>query len=1051
MDATLPREPNSAERRLLSVVFSDLVGSTRLSQLLDPEDMRDLLAAYQGECVAIVERHRGHVAQFLGDGILIYFGYPVAHEDDARRAVAAALDIAEHIPRLTARSSTAPLKVRVGVHTGLTVVGTVGSGERRENLAVGGAPNVAASVQHIAEPNTVAITDTTKRLVQGFFRCERLEHGFQAIHGPMELYRVVGRTGASRSIDAATALGLTQFVGRADEVATVQALWLRILQGDAHAVLLEGEPGIGKSRLVQVIKEQITNAPARIVEWHCGPDFQSTALRPVAQGIERELRLAEDVSSPERLEKLERWLQDLSLFSSEAVKLMGSLLSIPTAERHGQLESTPQRIRRRTLEIIVDVVRALSAREPLLLIVEDLHWADPTTLELIGLLLDRLETSRLLILLTSRSKFEPPREAAPRFSRKDLPHLCRSDVEHMVSELAQGRELPAQVLSEIAARSDGVPLFVEALTHAVLESGVLTPTGTRYELARTLDPSHIPLSLKASLTARLDRLGATKRLAQVASVLGQSFSYDMLRHTEDSREEDLRGDLASLIKADLIQVTGEPPEAHYAFKHALIRDEAYASLLFKVRRELHRRIAQILVSRSKDNVHAQSELIAHHFTHAEAPLDALPYWITAGQQALSRFANHEALTCLRRGLEALEKLSEGEARANAELTMRVLLGPALMATKGYSHSDVLANYTRAHELVGQVGATPQMFGILWGLWAQYFVGGQLLAARDPAEQVVRMARLSGDPKLVPPAHHALGFVECYTAHYPETIKLVEEGLAVFDPERERENILTFQFSSSLALMNMGATAYWMVGKPNRARELAARSIPLAQRLGHSPSMAFAITSSAWILQLAGDAQQVKETAEFVRKISEEEGFDFWPPLVNVFGGWAQMAAGDIDGGAEMMLKSFAEYRAIGGGILRTHGFALLGEGLLTAGRIDDALATVEEAIESAHSSGEAHFEPELHRVKGLALERRGGPGSSDAARASLQHGLELARQQGARWLELKSAISLSRFLRQDGDRQRAYATLAPVYAAIDEGHDTAEMKDAAALLQDLER
>ncbi|HEX6277916.1 MAG TPA: hypothetical protein VFZ53_32960, partial [Polyangiaceae bacterium] len=411
----------------------------------------------------------------------------------------------------------------------------------------------------------------------------------------------------------------------------------------------------------------------------------------------------------------------------------------------------------------------------------------------------------------------------------------------------------------------------------------------------------------------------------------------------------------------------------------------------------------------------------------------------------------EAVDCLTRGLDSVRNLPEGEARANAELTMRVLLGPALMAIKGYSHADVAASYNRAHELVRKVGDAPQMFGILWGLWAQYFVGGQLHAAREPAEQVVRMARASGDPGLVPPAHHALGFVECYTAHYPETVRLVEEGLAVFDLARERKNILAFQFSSALALMNMGATALWMLGRPDDARELAARAKPLAEMLRHPPSVAFAITSSSWFLQLAGEADRVREVMEAVNRLSEDEGFAFWPPLVSVFGGWAKMAAGDIGGGADLMLQSFKQYRAIGGGILRTHGFALLGEGLLEANRVDEAISTVNEAIENAHASGEVHFEPELHRVKGLALAKLAATGgaSFEEALGALEHALALARAQGARWLELRAAVSLARFYEARENPARALDVLAPVCDGIQQGRDTREMLDAARLLSGL--
>jgi class 3 adenylate cyclase/tetratricopeptide (TPR) repeat protein len=1031
------------ERRPLTVVFPDLIGSTLLSQALDPEDMELLLIRYRERCAETVRRWGGYVAQFMGDGILAYFGYPDAYEDDPRRAVGAGLEIARVVPLLETPPGVPPLGVRVGIHYGVTVVSPVGAGQ---NLAIGSAPNLAQHFQRFAPPNGVVISEATKRQVHGFYEVEPLEEA--ASEGP--LYRVLGTTGATRSIDAAAAVGLTPFIARKDEFLALKAAWARAVEGNSEGVLIQGEAGIGKSRLVHELKAFVEKS-AQLLELHCSPDVQGTALRPVAEAITRTFNIADDQPNDKRLHKLERGLAGLGALSQENVWFIATLLSISMKDRQPPLEGTAQALRRRTLEALVAILAIMSAHQPVLVVVEDLHWADKSTLELMDLAFERLGADRVMIVLTTRPELEVAWQAAKKPQRLTLPRLSLAEAEELVRGVVHQRELPEEVLEELAPRSEGVPLFAEELTRALIDTRLLVDRGDRYELAGSLDDAAIPANLEASLTARILRLGPCKRVAQVGSVIGRSFGYELIRAVDDASDAELERDLAELVRTDCLFVVGQPPDAQWTFKHALIRDAAYDSWLRTKRRALHARIAETLVERFPDTASAQPELVAHHFTEARAYDKAVPHWLEAGQQALGRSANQETVTCLRRGLESLAFLPESQARANTELTMRVLLGPSLMATKGYSHADVLENYTRAHHLVKRVSGGPNIFEVLWGLWAQYFVGGELLAAREPAEQCVRLARDAGEPRLIPPAHHALGFVECYTAHYPETVKLVEEGLAVFDEAQERENATRFQFASTLALRNMGATALWMLGKPDQARRLAAGALPLAERLAHPPSTAFAITASSWFLQLAGEAERVLEVMQVVNRLSADEGFAFWPPLVSVFGGWAKMAKGDITGGADTMLESFQRYRAIGGGILRTHGFALLAEGLLEAGRLDECLTTIDEALANAHATGEVHFEPELHRVRGLALLRRAERerGSVDAARQAFDRALELAREQGARWLELRAALALARLLRAEGRTESARELLSAVHAAIGEGHDTREMQAAAALLAEL--
>ncbi len=1040
-----------AERRQLTVVFVDLVGSTSLSQQLDPEDLSDVLSAYRMKCGGIVAASMGHVAQYLGDGILIYFGYPVAQEDGARRAVDAALRIVEAVGQIPMKAPIPSLKVRVGVDIGTVVIGAIGSGQPDEHLAWGAATNVATRLQAIAPPDTVLVSDATRRMIHGYFTCARLGDELERPHGVGKIYRIVTRTGASRSIDAAATVGLTRLVGRSAELAAIESRWSHAIDGNGSSVLLQGEPGIGKSRLVHGLKERVARGAAEIMEWDCAPDFRGMALRPVAEALARVFEIGPAEPARSALSKLERWVLRLALQSPDAIAVLASLLSITGAAPQSP-EPAPQLLRRRTLDALVELVGAMSSQRGLLLIIEDLHWADPTTLELVDSLVQSAPSRRSLLVLTSRADYQPTWRGAPHVAAFLLERLQSPDVESMIGALTSGYQISKRLADQIAVRSEGVPLFVEQVTRALLESAADVRRERRDEHVESLDAPALPLSVHELLLARFDRVGDSKRVAQIASALGRTFDYRWMQAVWEEGEQALSGHMQALVRADLLQFAGEGSHESCRFRHALLRDVAYESLLRKPRRQLHVKIVGVLQRCFPEVAETQPALIAQHATRAGDADTAIRYWTAAGQQALARFANHEAVTCLSQGLLMTEGLEDSRARADAELSLRVLLGPALMAVRGYAHADVTSNYTRAHGLIGQVGESPQTFAVLWGLWAQHFVAGDIVAARGPAEQVTSIARAVNDRGLLPLAHNAIGFVECYSASYRETVALVDQGLAVFDLERERQNTLKFQFSSSLALINMGATALWMLGKPEQARQLAARSQPLADALAHPPSTAFALSSKAWLLQLAGEAKEVREVAKAVAELSGENGFELWPPLVGIFDGWAQLAEGDVSAGVETMRGNFEAYKRIGGGILRTHAFALLAAGLFADDRIDEAIATADDGIRLAKSSGQVHFEPELHRVKGLALARRAQALAlpHDDARLSLEAARSLAQAQGARWLELRAAISLAEHYREQFRWGAARAILEPVYQSIEEGHAAPEMREAARLLEELD-
>ncbi|HEY7490121.1 MAG TPA: adenylate/guanylate cyclase domain-containing protein [Candidatus Tectomicrobia bacterium] len=732
-----------AERRQLTVLFCDLVDSTRLAWQLDPEHYREVVRAYQVTCADIIQRFDGHIAQYLGDGLLVYFGYPRAHEDDAQRAVRTGLGMLAAMEQLNTRlvrDKGIRLAVRVGIHTRLVVVGEMGSGGRHEHLALGDTPNLAARLQGLAAPDTVVMSAATARLVQGYFTCE--DAGTQALKGmetPVHVYRVLGESTAQSRLDVAGATGLTPLVGREAEVALLRERWAQSQDGHGQIVLLSGEAGIGKSRLVHVLTETAVDPGASRLTLRCSPYHTSSALYPVIEHLQRLLHWHHNVSPAARLAMLEQALQVARLPLAEVVPLVAALLSLPVPERYPPLTLSPQRQKQQTQEALVAWLLAETASQPVLAVWEDLHWADPSTLELLGLLLDQVPMTRLLMVLTCRPEFRPPWAPRSYVTPLTLTRLTRHQIEEMVLRVTGGKPLPAEVLTQIVAKTDGIPLFVEELVKMVLGSGLVREEDRRYILTGPLPPLAIPATLQDALMARPDRLAAVKEVAQLGAVLGREFAYALLRAVSPLDEGALQRSLGQLVEAELLYQRGIPPQVTYLFKHALLQDAAYQSLLRSTRQQYHQRIAQVLEAQFSETATTQPELLAHHYTEAGLTAQAVPYWQRAGQRAVERSANVEAISHLTQGLELLTTLLDTPARAQQELDMLTILGPALIGTKGQAAPEVLQAYARARELCQQVGETPQLFWVLQGLWLFYVLRVELQTAQELAEHLLTLA------------------------------------------------------------------------------------------------------------------------------------------------------------------------------------------------------------------------------------------------------------------------------------------------------------------------
>jgi class 3 adenylate cyclase/predicted ATPase len=1048
----VPRLPD-AERRQLTVLFCDLVDSTAFSGQLDPEDYREVVRAYQATCAVVIQRFEGHIAQYLGDGLLVYFGYPQAHEDDAQRAIHTGLAAIEAIGALNTRLEQrhgVRLAIRVGIHTGLVVVGEVGEGGRRERLALGEVPNVAARLQGLAAPNTVAISATSYHLVQGYFACHDL--GVQRLRGvatPLQVYRVMRESGARGRLDAARPRGLTPLVGRGAEVALLLDRWEQARDGLGQIVLLSGEGGIGKSRLVQVLKDHIATAPHTRLECRCSPYYANSAFYPVIDLWQRVFRFETAESPADKLRMLEHVLTEFRLPLAETVPLLASLLSLPLpGERYPPLELTPQRQKQKTLEALLALLLARAAQEPLLFIVEDLHWVDPSTLEFLTLLLDEGPTARLLTLLTCRPEFHAPWGFRAHLTPLTLTRLPRPQVTQMIVRIAGGKTLPPEVVEQIVAKTDGVPLFVEELTKIVLESGLLQEREERYELPGPLPPLAIPATLHDSLMARLDRLATVRDVAQLGATIGRTFAYELLQAVSPLDEGTLQQGLRQLVEAELVYQRGIPPQATYTFKHALIQDAAYQSLLRSTRQRHHQHIAQVLEARFPALCATQPELLARHFTEAGLHEQAIGYWQKAGQRAIERSAYVEAIRHLTTGLEVLTALPDTPARTQSELTLHLALGAPLIATRGWGAPEVERAYTRARELCRQVGQTPQLFPVLAGLWIFYLVRAELQVTRELAEQLLRMAQRSHDPAHLLRSHQALGSTLLWLGEVAPGHAQLEQGIALSYSPQYRSPAALYGEDPGVTCRVNAAFALWLLGYPAQAGQRSQEALTLAQELAHPFSEAYVLALAAMLAQARREGQAAQERAEATIALCTEQGFPFWLPGGTVLRGWALAAQGQREEGSTQMCQGLAAWRAMGAELWPPYFLALLAEAHGAGGQADEGLRVLAEALALVDRTDERWWEAELYRLKGELLFQQ-AVSEAPQAETCFSHALAVARRQQAKSLELRAAMSLSRLWQQQGKRDAARELLAPIYGWFTEGFDTADLQEAKALLEAL--
>ena len=1027
-----------AELRRLTVMFCDLVGSTELSGRVDPEELRQIVRRYQAACAEVIRRFEGHIAQYLGDGLLVYFGYPTAHEDDAQRAVAAGLGIVEAVGPLG-------LGVRIGIHTGPVVIGEVGDAARPERLALGETPNLAARIESAAEPNTVMISGATYRLVRDGFTCRDLgTRAFKGIETPVAVHRVLAGAPVRSRPDAARTRSLTALVGRDQEVGLLLDRWTRARDGAGQVVLVSGEPGIGKSRLVQAVRGRLAGDAHTRLECRCSPYHQASAFYPLIELLQRMFGLATEDTDEQRLAKLEDGLAPLAASWPDAVPLYAALLSVPTSPRYPSLAMTPQRQKEKTLEVVLGVLLAMAAREPVVFIVEDVHWADPSTLELLGVVVEQTPTARLLVVLTFRPEFRSPWPARPHALHVTLDRLSKGQTELLVTHVAGGKRLPSEVARELVTKTDGIPLFVEELTKTLLESGLVRDTPDGWQLDRPLESLSIPSTLHDSLAARLDRLGESRSVAQLGATLGREFRYDLLAAVSDVDEATLRSGLARLIDAELLYQRGLGPQATYVFKHALIQEAAYTALLRSTRQERHEHIARVLERDFPEVRDTQPETLAHHHTQAGHAAVAITWWHRAAQAAMQRWANVEAIAHLGKALDLLPALPEERERQRLELALRMTLATALTVSRGWGDADVEAALQRARVLATEVGDTAE---VLHKLWSFYQVRGDMRVAIEEARGSLDVARAAGDRHALMDAHCAMGATSLVRAEFAAAGEHLACALPLYDAALDAGDALRRGVDTAVACLTYTGFLRWITGLPDQAGAAVRETSPIAERLAHPFVTAFSLFGLGYVTFLRRESDALG-FAQRLMTLCREQRIDFWIPYA---GGVLGRLLSDIGRGAEGLAEAeggLAIGGAMGTGFFRPYIIGLTAEIQAGLGRLPEALETIDRAIALADDRLERAFEPELHRIRGELLLLRPDADVVEAETV-FRRSIDIARSQGAWSWQLRAAMSLARLLEQHGRVEEARGSLGEIYASFTEGFDTGDLREAKALLDRL--
>ena len=1149
--------PHGAERRQLTVLFCDIVDSTAFTEKLDPEELRNLLEVYRTCVMEVVLAQNGHIARYFGDGILVYFGYPITHEDAAHRAVRAALGIVAAIETLNPYLHTTfgvEIKVRISIDTGRVVVWHISGQEVQEAIdIVGKTPNVAARMEKLATPNSVVIGDTTHQLVEGFFKCDALGASvLRGISQPVNIYQVLGEIPAQSRLDIASESGLTPFIGREREVERLKEGWAQALEAKGQALLIEGEAGIGKSRCVQMIQAYVDqHSEAVTLEGRCSPYYQNSPLYPILSLFqEHVVQFISTDTAETRLEKLENLLRDYSGQEAEAqadmpetLPLLAELLEIPFevqrqtetgigARPYGrpvEQDTYPsgwggRQRRQQTLEVLVQVMLKMSEQKPILFVVEDLHWIDPSSIEFLTLLIARIQNARIFTVLSYRSEtrhFQQSTQSdedgnSETISDGNSTHsaldseilaqllqptwanalplvaLTPPQVETMIQHVAGDTPLPSNLLTRIVEMTEGVPLFVEELTQMMLESDALALSSDTLDTTSPQPQTvEVPVTLQDLLTARLDELGTSKEIVQLGATLGREWTAELLHeiasgvnleHHIFTDFASLKDELDKLVNAYILNRNEMVDnQFRYTFRHPLLRETAYQSLLKSRRQQYHQQIAEVL----QNGDGFQPELVAYHYTEAGLLEKAADYWYSAAHRALERSANVEGVRHIMQGLAALETLSTNVstqeqqiAIEQRELEFQTTLGTALIATKGYASPEVEVAYTRARELLEILEKTEETslndgadllldeikdlrFPVLFGLWLSHLVRGRLLSARELGEACVAIAKQAGNQAFEVEAHRALGATLYYLSEFKSALAYLDAGIERYQPQHHPvPAFLHYLAEPGMTLLAYSSPLLWCLGYPKQAEERLNKALTIGKDTNHPFSDAVSLHFKTVLYQYRGEVEVVDTSATEMLQICQEHEFSVWEAAATVMKGWALAERKAPEEGIAMIRKGIAAWEKTRAEMLLPFFLTLLAQAYQRAGHYTLALQTLDSALCVITRTGERTYAAELTRRKGElylilaeeleAVSKENTASTVAQAESHFQEALAVARQQSAKSWELRAALSLSELWRTQNRGEDAYNLLKPIYTWFSEGFDTKDLVRAKALLQELE-
>ncbi len=1033
---------SSGERRQLTVLFCDIVGFTELSQRVDPEVLQNIARIYEDACAVCVTRYEGYVYQRLGDGIVAVFGYPLAHEGEAERAIRAGLEIIEKIARLDV-PEVGRLKVRIGIASGIVVIAT---GEK--NL-VGNTLNLAARLQSVAKPGTVVVSERVRKLARGEFDYDDLgEFELKGIATPTRAFRVTGISSVETRFDAASQKGMMPLVGRDREVDALLERWRLIQDRKAgQAVLLSGEPGIGKSRLLSTLREHLEAEGVRPLQFQCSPFYVNSAYYPITVHLERALKIERGDTPETKMDKLEEFAVTRYGLPMEDMRFLAAIMSIPYQERYGAIANAPRLAKVETIRVLVNLLQATASVHPSLMLFEDAHWADPTSLEVLEQLFEHLRDIPLLVLVAHRPDFEPKWRPHEGVSKLSLSKLTSAQSGALIAKLAGGKKLPDKLAQQIIRRAEGVPLFVEELTKTILESGDLVLEGQRFVYSGTSVSVAIPETLRDLLMARLDRTVTVKRVAQVGAVIGREFSYDLIAALNVMGTGDLDEALAHLAALELAFCRGVMPNAVFRFKHALVQDAAYDSLLKSERKQIHGKIAAVLEERWPDVRDGEPELLAHHYTEAGRIEAAVPYWKRAGEAAMRRFALTEAITYLRKGMQLLETLPSSPERDLTELGLRTMLGPAIVAQYGWGHGEISVILEPAWRLAELLEHNPSYVPVLNALSVHYLCIDKLARSREWADSLMAAGTEADNDDLIVVGHRAASASCFWLGDFSAARKHGDIVQSIYDPERHWH---LAQLTNTDPLTGEGiyrAQYLWMTGYPDQALAASEAKDANARRRGHPFDLAFSLTLGAQVFDFLSEPEELLRRTEEAERVGRQHGVVLLSEvLAEISRGIALLHSGQPAKSVTQLDKAITKLAATGHRIWINYLQALRAQGLALSGDLNAAMTILDESLQRIESGEERAHYAEVLRLKGwLHIQRR----EYEEAERWLRASIDVARRQQAKSWELRATATLARLLADQGEEAEARAMLSESYNWFTEGFHTRDLREAKALLDSL--